>query len=442
MSRTQNPNPLLRRWATRHPLRVVVAALIVGIGAVACSAPEEVVTSEVSTLDAPQRIVAGEAIGVVVEASGSGPIELDVIDAFSTTTLTVEADRRDPDGRIRFDVPGHLTRASGVVTFRAVGGVGDDVATSTLIVPAGAVDPLDVVVGPRTVVADGADETMAIGFVTDEFGNPLLDGTTVPLTLIGERADTVTVDAVLEGGVAARLIGSGTIAQRVEVYASVDDARLASRRVDYHEVPGPAAAVDVVLAAGADERLVADGRTLLDVRTAPLFDQHGNLLIDGRLVRLETDGPDGIGQLTARTIDGIARFDVVAPSRAGSMTLRADVDGVSSSGIVIEYGPAVTALPVDLVTAPDGITVSIGLVRDDRGAVVVDGTNASITLGSRAADSDGADGAVAVLATNEVQLIDGRAQVAFDASVLEQLEPGTVVVDVTVLGVTTTVEPT
>jgi len=409
---------VIHRRAVRRSIGALVVSAAVTLG---CSPDEMPSTTQVRSIAAPSEIVAGAPIVVVVESDGVGEVRLDVVDAFVTTTLTAIRAHGAAGDETSFEVPAALTRSSGITTFRAVGAVGDDVMTSTVIIPDAPTDPLDVLVGPRTIVADGADETMAIGFVTDRFGNPLLDGFPVQLTLLEELGAIIDLDVVMEGGLAAQVVGSGTIAQRVEVFASVDGGELSSRRVDYNEVPGPASLFDVRVPFKDDRTtaFVADGRTLLSIVTGEIDDRFGNRLPDGHLIRLQTDGPDGIGQLTARTIDGIARFELVAPRLPGVVEVSATADGTSSDTIEIEFVPAVSEIPVESVRNEDVLTVSIGPVLDQVGAVVVDGTPVSVAVSGVGADAV------------ELELIDGRASVAFESN--ERVSVGRI--DVEVLGV-------
>jgi hypothetical protein len=401
-------------------LAVVVALLIV-----ACSPDEVPETSEVTAIAVPDGTIAGEEITVTVDALGIGDVRVDVIDAFATTTLTLTVATSIVKS-IDIAIPAYLTRSSGVVTFRAHGAVGDDISSSTVVVPAQVADPLDIVVGPRTVVADGADETMAVAFATDRFGNPLLDGTQLNMTLVDEFTGVRVVESRIDGGLAAQLIGSRIVAQRVEVFASTVDSLVASRRVVFHEVPAPAADVSLVTVLDSKDPLVADGRSRIEVRTVRLADANGNELIDGRLVRVQTVGPDGLGQLTARTIDGAARFELVAPSRPGVVTLTAAVDGLTGSPIELTYTSAVSELPIVVSRDGDFVSVAVGPVRDAAGAVVVDGTVAVAAISSIGPDAD----EPTLIA---IQLLDGRGIAHFDVPDSFGADSGEMTV--TVLGV-------
>jgi hypothetical protein len=157
-----------------------------------------------------------------------------------------------------------------------------------------------------------------------------------------------------------------------------------------------------------------------------LADTNGNQLIDGRLVRVQTVGPDGLGQLTARTIDGVARFDLVAPSRPGVVTLTAAVDGLTGLPTELTYAAAISELPIVVSREGGVVSVAVGPVRDAAGAVVVDGTVAVATIIGVAPDAD-------VRTPVDIQLLDGRGVANFDVSEAFDADSGELTV--TVLGV-------
>ncbi len=165
--------------------------------------------------------------------------------------------------------------------------------------------------------------------------------------------------------------------------------------------------------------LVADGRQLIDVSTSVITDRFGNRLPDGHLVQLRTDGPDGLGIATSTTIDGVARFRLLAPSRPGVVSIAATVGQVTSEPIDLDFGAAVSVIPADVERNADGSgVVSVGPVLDELGAVVADGTPVIVAI-------SGSDEAI------EVPLRNGRVTV-------EVARLGDVV-DVEVLGVIRTV---
>ena len=128
--------------------------------------------------------------------------------------------------------------------------------------------------------------------------------------------------------------------------------------------------------------LSADGRALLEISTSVIADRFGNRLPDGHLVQLQSDGPKGVGVATASTIDGIARFRLLAPSRPGTVSIAVAVDGITGETAELTFTAAVSSIPIDIVRDDStGAVVQVGPVLDELGAVVTDGTPVTATIG-------------------------------------------------------------
>ena len=406
---------MTRCWS---PASSVVAMLAMLAMVAGCTGDESAAPAAVATdIVAPNEASAGLPVQVVVEASGGDTIE--VHDAYVTTSLTAAV----IDGRAVFELPKALTTLIGQVDL-AVEGVSGPLTTSTDIVPGAAVDPIDIVVGPRTIVADGVDQTMAVAFLADRFGNPLADGTATTFTRRGERGDDTDFDVELAHGLAATLITAGVDAERVDVVARVAgdvgrDPTLVSRRVDYRQVPGRAAAVTIEISDRDIVRFVADGRSLIDISTGVIVDVFGNRLPDGHIVRLEVNEAGGFGQLTSTTIDSVARFVLRTPDEPGPVSLVARVDDVVSDELVLSASPAISEIPTSVSERSNRTIVQLGPVLDHDGAIVADGTVATVRLDA---------------VERRVQLAAGRAVAEFEGAAVADS------VSVTVLGVARTTE--
>lgn len=402
----------------RFPRSITIGVLgVFGVaGLAACGAGDSAASAAVERIEVPETISAGDHLGVVVTGAGDGPVELDVIDAFATSTFELSL----VDGAVAFDVPEQLTTLSGGVQFRARGADASAASASTKILPAGDATRIDVHVGPRSVVADGADQTMGVAIAADLFGNPVAEDSPIEFTTV-DADGTIAVAArvAVENGLAVHLLSTDTVAGSVDVFATAESS-VASQRVGYDEVPGLAA--DVALTPPAAEAAwLADGRTVHEVRTEPIADGFGNLLPDGHLVRLAVEGPDGSGRLTAKTIGGIARFDVVAPARPGAITLVLSVDGAVSDLLELEALAAISRMPVSVSSDGGTFDVRVGPVLDAAGAVVVDGTAVSANLDDERVDSL-LFGGVATISLDDSGGASGSALAVEVLGVIERLE--------------------
>ena len=339
--------------------------------------------------------MAGEDLEVRVGGlAAGGAARLLVGTALGQRSVAVSGDE---DGEAVVVLDADLTRAAGELTVHARS-AGGTTRGATTITPDAVVDPVVTVVGARTIVADGADLAMAVAIPVDRWGNAPVDGTPALVTRVrpgGEVEDqTVQVDGLLTW---AELF-SGTDAGTNRVWTSLGPRT--GTATSLVEVPAPPAGLRLrpdPEVAPADP--VADGRSLLGVRTGRLRDAFGNVQLDGTSVSVRWRGPDGRGAATTQTLGGVARLVLQAPSRPGVLVLRAQSRGVRSAPLRIEVAPALERLPVSASPSGDGfVRVAVGPVLGTSGALLDDGTPVRVVVRTD-------DGPVAVTG----RLRDGRA---------------------------------
>lgn len=378
------PSIGLVRWIVRRAIVVAVLALLLLIAllrlwpkGVAAYSPAQIVDAEALQILAPGRIDAGRGFEIevfgLIDNPGIDAIELTVDNGYALrrfTTATV-------DGRAVFRVPPAESPESGVVRLTALQGTRAAVA-EVEIEPGPAVDPHDLYLGPRTVIADGIDFTMIVAVPEDEFGNPIATGTDVNFVVTRPDLSVEIDERVTENLLSFDRITARTVTGKTRVSVNVNDAT--GREMTFLEVAGlpDPFAVRVI-----DPAIPADGVSIVRVRTDELADEFGNLLPDGTDVILDVSGVTGRRRIKGETIKGVAEFSVEAPSRSGRIELQATASGRNSEVLVVDFPNAVADLPV--VTAPhlDGIELTIGPVITTRGSYVAEGTQARITTESR-----------------------------------------------------------
>ncbi|MDH3683759.1 MAG: hypothetical protein OEV40_27875, partial [Acidimicrobiia bacterium] len=277
--------------------------------------------------------------------------------------------------RARFVLGPPLTDRVGVISVLVVTAAGP--VDATVRVEAGSAVTIDPLAGPRTIVADGADETMIVTVPADERGNPLPDGTPVEIGVVGPDGRRSCLAAATEAGIAAVRFRSGTLAGPLMIAAESGAATGPAVRVD--QVAGSPAPFSLHIGEG-QERLptLADGHFLHRMVTSELVDEFGNRLPDGVSVDVSTESPEGPGRLVAVVTGGRAQFDIEAPALPGRVTVGATIDGVAGVPITLSFTGAVSALPVEASARDGSVVVTVGPVLDQRGAFVPDGTVATI----------------------------------------------------------------
>ncbi len=334
-------------------------------------------------IEAPTEINAGEPLTLIVytvPATATAPILLTAQGTFGFYPQQVTP----AIGHAHFIIPPLQTRHAGVVHLQArVGQVVTSAAVT--ILPGPAVDPVLPLVGERSIVADGKHWTMAITTPRDALANPVAEGTTVTLraqhpVAPGElpKSGLEIIETKTRNLLSWARIYSRTRAGRLLLTATADNGHSPERVV--LAVPGP----PVSFALHAEPRTAAaDGHQWIRIRSEQITDRFGNVLLDGTNVTvLAAMPPAEMRTVPAITVDGRIYTTLQAPTRPGTMFVRAWIGGASSQVVTIEFtpGPAVQSIAVRTTWQSDGIALTAGPLVGDRSQFVPDGTEVTFSI--------------------------------------------------------------
>lgn len=348
-------------------------------------------------VSAPASVVAGDAVRI--EVSGDdGPATVVISQGIRFDVAAVVIN----DGRAVVDLDPALTRLAGLTTVTARQGQ-QEASTEVTIEAGPAVSPILLTVGGRSIVADGADRSMAIAIAADQFSNPLADGAVTSLRF--RRPDgsieTATVrNSTLLGW---HRISAGTLAGTTSVVATHGAA--ASATVDLRETAGAPVAFDLVVSAATE----LEGRGDRVVRTSRVVDAFDNVLPDGTAAVFTTSGPGGTGRAVVKLVDGVAELRMPVPNQPGVVAVRARI-GSTEATANVSFDRSVQDLPVAArATGIGTVSITVGPVFDGLGGFVTDGTEAVVLVGDdvvgRASLLDGMATVEAVTQATEVTVI-------------------------------------
>lgn len=301
------------------------------------------------------------------------------------------------DGIATVLIPAIDGPGAGIVTVTAA--AGDRTAHGQLqMVADEAIDPLEILLGPRTIEVGGQSSTMVVVLPIDEFGNPVEDGTPVDLRVT--RPDLQIDEGTIEtaGMMAWTRVPSRTAAGTSRVAVNVGDA--GGKELDFVETAGTPVNIEVF---AVDPTPLADGRSTMRVRTGPILDEFGNALPDGIDVFADMAGSTGVRRLKTATVKGAVEFNIEAPSQPGPATLVVAAAGARSEALELNFEPAVVEFDVDVLTDLDGISIEVGPVRTVLGGYIPEGTPIIVTSEHGTAQSGTRNGVgdLVLLPTNE-----------------------------------------
>ncbi len=361
------------RIPTVRVVIVLSVALCLISGAIFLPASDETIAHlAVTDLELPDEVEAGMIVSIAITSEQhSGQAEVQVSNAFGRLAFAVEM----TSGSGRLDLPAAVTQQAGELTVTS-----GDVRETLTVIPGDVVEVVAPLVGPRTIVADRMDTSLAVVFPIDQYGNQVADGTEVSVEWqrtaeIGEPASATTIDVETANGMAHALIQSGEVAGPTMV-RTIAETRTGQEingvavRID--EVPGTVTEIDLD---ASSEHGRADGRSLIELETSELVDFFGNELADGTLAQFVFDGPAGQGVIPGTVQNGVVRIELVAPDHPGLLVGHLELHGTRSNDVRIEFESAIASVDAVLDTVGTDIIVRVTAALDPNGAFIADGTD-------------------------------------------------------------------
>jgi hypothetical protein len=349
-----------------------------------------------STPSLPPSIDAGTTLDIEVPTiESAGTLEVLVVSAAGSTVSTV--DIVDGVGTLSVGVP-HTARA-GQITLGFM--FSDRPIFETIEVLPGTAGDLDINVGPTSIRR--SETVMALGLLTDVWGNPVVDGTVLRTSITEGSSGTRVLELPTQRGLGVVELATDE-SERLTV--AMDASPIFSSSVDVIVRAGAPLPFDLVLE--TTEPLVADARTTVELRSTLLTDESGSVVADGTNVVVQLSGPDGDGSIIGEVIDGIVHARFTAPTRPGVVTTSASIEGTTSNPLTLDVTPALDSFPVRLEMIDGQRHVVVGPVVEPEGGLLPNGTPVQI---------------------------DDRTFGLIDGWVTAPLDPGSPVPTVSVLGV-------
>ncbi len=316
------------------------------------------------SVQAPTSIVAGDPLALDLNLAAAGTVKIVALSAGSAHVFTPEL----PEGHSAWTVPEAVTRTAGRLTVHVA-----DQQFDVSILPGRPTGFSEVLVGPRTIVADGDDHALAVAAPRDVYGNALPDRTAVGFQRLTTTNDRVDYQRSVERSLAWVELEAGTVAGENSVWVTLGEVSGVPALLN--EVPGVVTAVELDLGTTS---VVADGRQVIELATAELVDAFGNQLPDGIAGVFKLDSGALTTVVPATVQRGRLRAFWTVPDRPAVLDVTASVNGKTSASSTLTAASGVQHFEAWGQLSPDGYVITIGPLRSPSGALVADGTEAII----------------------------------------------------------------
>ena len=268
--------------------------------------------------------------------------KLIVSNAFGTSIF--EAEKTTASGKLQFLITEPYCKSSGVLNYTLIA-EGRTLLSGKIQLKADTakISKLESYLGPQRIAAGGEDFAQFTILPTDQYDNPLPDGTEILLNTGYANSNSQEVLKVNEF-ISWKNVHATTRSGRIFVAANRDTttSKLQTIYVDAN------LATDFNIDFDRPNSL-ADADQLTTLKTSSIKDRFNNVVPDATLVNFVIVTNTGaILQTSGNTINGIAEAQIQHPAEPQSWTVTAYITGIAKSNpIAISYDKAVENIPAN-----------------------------------------------------------------------------------------------
>jgi len=272
-----------------------------------------------------------------------------------------------------YTLPKFMTEKSGVINWRLTGSL-SDIQGLFKIIPLDKTETMETYLGPPTINAGDTDYAMLISIPTDQYDNPLADGT------------SVTVYQNFKNSIDSFSVKTNHFLGYKNIYATKESGRLLVS-TSHDSAISKEFTLDVLPSIPTDFEIFAerphpyaDANQITTLSTSVITDLQNNTVSDGTLVTFVINTKDNqLLKASGTTINGIAMAKIIHPDRQAHWMINAYIEGMAkSSSLSLDYKQAVKDFNVKY--SDKGRTIRVGPFQSFMNQLVPDGLSVDLEI--------------------------------------------------------------
>jgi hypothetical protein len=228
--------------------------------------------------------------------------------------------------------------------------------------------------GPRSILAGGAEFTMMVAVPTDSYDNPKPDETLVVIK--HQFLDIVTTETKkTKNFIAWKNIYSSI--KSGQILSSTASEKTVTKEIETEVYPNIATDFSIFYSRNHD---YADGNQITTITTSVIKDRFGNIVSDGTTVLFNISTKNKtLLKTIGTTINGIAAGQILHPDHADIYSITGYVIGIAkSNAIVLDYKQIISSFNYSFSKSNRQITV--GPLYSFMGQLVPDGIKVTVKI--------------------------------------------------------------
>lgn len=331
---------------------------------------QEEPNSSIKLITSKKEFISGDAISLLF-SEASNDLKLLVSNSYGSIVLNSETE----SGKTTFNLPNVFSNKSGIITWTLLDSK-QNLNGQLIVKPKSTASKIETYVGPPTILAGHEDFSMLVSIPSDEFDNPLPEGTLVNIKeqyLNAIITDSITVEHLL----AYRIINTKSETGRILLGSYLGQKSSKEFTVDI--LPNAPKNFEINTSRPHD---FADGNQLTTFTTSVLKDNYNNPVSDGTLVVFQIQNSEGYLLKTyGSTVNGVATGSIVHPDYATQWNITGFVEDLAKSNtITLNYREAVQDFEVNF--SEDGAEITVGPFKSFMSQILPDGQIVKIQIES------------------------------------------------------------
>jgi len=272
-----------------------------------------------------------------------------------------------------YTLPKFMTEKFGVINWRLTGSL-SDIQGEFKINSLEKAETMETYLGPPTINAGDIDYAMLVSIPTDQYDNPLADGT------------NVKVYQNFKNSIDSFSVSTKDFLGYKNIYATKESGRLLVS-TSHDNTISKEFTLDVLPSIPTDFEIFAerphpfaDANQVTTLSTSVITDSQNNTVSDGTLVTFVINTKDNqLLKASGTTINGIAMAKIIHPDRQANWMINAFIQGMAkSSSLTLEYKQAVKGF--DVQYSDKGRTIQVGPFEGFMNQLVPDGLSVDLEI--------------------------------------------------------------
>ncbi|WP_203258752.1 hypothetical protein [Hyunsoonleella ulvae] len=324
-------------------------------------------TDTIQLITTTTTFVAGKDVTLKFKIDHDTSPSMYVSNSFGSTLIKANK----TGNTLSYNIPIHLSSRVGIINWTLLAKP-QPLKGNLKIIPQNTVNTIQTYLGPPSITAGGDNYSMLVAIPTDNYDNPLTQGTKVAVKYQFQNNRTIDTIAI-KNNISYKNIYSTKQTGRILLNSSC--LGFNSKEYDINVMPAPPTNFNIDF---SRHHNYADGNQITTFTTSIIKDEYGNVVSDGTYTEffIKTTNQT-ILKTSGTTINGIATAKMIHPDHADNWSVQAFIEGMAESNTInIDYKAVIS--DVNIVFSNHNRDITVGPLESFMDQMIPDGMEVTL----------------------------------------------------------------